>query len=117
VLQNANLKLCHSKHGIKLLLNDYRTHRNIEAAIRNAWKNGLPRRHLEQRRQFLVDIQIALPTISLFMLPIVGYLAPFLSYIFPRQLLSRQFQTSQQHFTYAILEYKTCQRYYVPLTD
>lgn len=106
--------------GVKLLLNDYRTYRNIEAAIRtprNAWKNGLPRRQLEQRRQFLVDIQIALPTISLFMLPIVGYLAPFLSYLFPRQLLSRQFQTSQQHSTYAILEYKTRQRYYVRLTE
>lgn len=107
--------------GIELLLQDYRTYRNIEAAEassrRNAWVNGIPRRQLEQKRQFLSDMQIALPTVALFMLPIIGYVAPLLATAFPRQLLSRQFHTAWQHRMYAAEEYNVRKLYFVKLTD
>lgn len=107
--------------GMELLLNDYRTYCNIESAAassrNNAWVNGIPRRQLEQRRQFLLDLQIALPTVSLFMLPIVGYIAPLLATVFPRQMLSKQFQTTSQHRKFAQVEYNMRKVYFAQLTD
>jgi hypothetical protein len=120
-LQRILLEIRSFTKGIELLLDDYRTYRNIEAAEassrRNSWVNCIPRRQLEQRRQFLSDIQIALPTVALFMLPIIGYAAPLLAFAFPRQLLSRQFHTAWQQRTYATEEYNVRKLYYVKLTD
>jgi hypothetical protein len=120
-LQRILLEIRSFTKGIELLLEDYRTYRNIEAAEassrRNAWVNGIPRRQLEQRRRFLSDIQIALPTVALFMLPIIGYAAPLLAFAFPRQLLSRQFHTAWQQRTYATEEYYVRKLYFVKLTD
>lgn len=120
-LQRILLEIRSFSKGLELLLEDYRTYRNIEAAeassTRNAWVRGIPRRQLEQRRQFLSDIQIALPTVALFMLPIIGYLAPLLATTFPRQLLSRQFHTAFQHRMYAAEEYNGRKIYFAKLTN
>ena len=84
----------------KALYQDYQTSRLIAQAVEtsqhsrysNAWTvNGQPRFARELERQLRRDLKIVLPTLLVFAIPIVGYLAPILSIFFPRQMLSHHF--------------------------
>lgn len=53
------------------------------------------------------DLAKALPVLTVFSLPIAGYLAPALGYIFPKTMLPPQFWTSPQRLRF-MLEVHVC---------
>jgi len=69
-------------------------------------------RHLRQTRKDLVK---ALPVAMLFMVPFVGYFAPVLAYVFPKQLLSQQFWHPKQKKEFVLEEYEKRSQYYYSL--
>jgi LETM1-like protein len=115
--------------SVYMLWKDWQLHVNIRDAAatkRNAWTvqnqassavthsetNALsiiPWRQREQQRRFLDSLSTVLPTVVLWLLPIIGYVPMFLAILAPRQLLSRHFFNQYEIRQFNRLEYQ--QRY------
>lgn len=78
--------------------------------LRHSLKDSLsfiiPWRQQAQQRQFLSGLYTVAPVVTLFMVPIVGYLPMLLSVVLPRQLLSRHFYNEYEILHYNQLAYQ-----------
>ncbi|GKY94948.1 hypothetical protein MPSEU_000459500 [Mayamaea pseudoterrestris] len=72
----------------------------------------IPRRQLEQQRRLQQDLSIVSPLVLVWLLPIVGYLPMFLSFMAPRQVLSRHFWNDYEVKLYRNLELQQRQLVY-----
>lgn len=57
------------------------------------------------------DLAKALPVLTVFSLPIAGYLAPAIGFIFPKTLLPPQFWSSPQRLHFMLEVYFVCEVY------
>jgi hypothetical protein len=108
--------------GVQVLFGDCRTYFNIEAARKsrspNAWsQTGVPRQQVEQQRKVLQDLQIALPTVAGFWIPVIGSGFAVLGLAFPRWLLSRQFHSPKERAQFCSLEYQERSQYWNSLSQ
>lgn len=72
----------------------------------------IPWRQLVHQRQFISSLIVVLPTVALWMIPIVGYIPMFLSIAAPRQLLSRHFHNQFEMFHFNRLAYRQRHAHY-----
>ncbi|TNN57237.1 LETM1 domain-containing protein 1 [Liparis tanakae] len=86
------------KEGFKLLLHDAKEVHRIKMKMHSDGLQfkDLPYRELEKYRQFRRDIMKAVPLLVISIPPFANYLALFLMYFFPRQLLVPYFWTPKQ---------------------
>lgn len=95
--------------GAKMVYGDFLTYRNINAAAKskeNIWQGRIPRRQVEQQRQFKKDIAKVIPTLFWWQaIPFVGTSVAFFALVFPRYLLSSQFYSEDQRRKFAHMDY------------
>jgi hypothetical protein len=75
----------------------------------------VPWRQREQQRRFLDSLSTVLPTVVLWLLPIVGYVPMLLAILAPRQLLSRHFFNQYEILQFNRLEYQQRYEHYAPV--
>jgi len=68
--------------------------------------------HLHQTRK---DLLKSLPVVAGFFIPFLGYAAPFVAYLYPKQLLSRHYWQPHQREKFALQDMKRRRRYYLPV--
>jgi LETM1-like protein len=121
--------------SVYMLWKDWQLHVNIRDAAatkRNAWTvpnnessvtfspethalSVIPWRQREQQRRFLDSLSTVLPTVVLWLLPIIGYVPMFLAILAPRQLLSRHFFNQYEILQFNRLEYQQRYEHYLPV--
>jgi LETM1-like protein len=117
-------------NGVYRLYQDYVLYSNIHDAAQTAvnthrhhWSQRrsssslehssiIPWRQQAQQRQFVLGLYTVAPVVTLFMVPVVGYLPMFLSVAWPRQLLSRHFYNEYEILHYNQLAYQQRLVYY-----
>ncbi|CAM9679305.1 unnamed protein product [Ectocarpus fasciculatus] len=90
--------------GTKVLWLDFKGSRQTKAKKRAG--QVLTFQENRQLRQVGRDLAKALPVLTVFSLPIAGYLAPALGYIFPKTMLPPQFWTSPQRLRFMLEDAK-----------
>jgi LETM1-like protein len=95
-----------ARTAVKTHLHNWSKRSMLRQSMENSLSAIIPWRQQAQQRQFLSGFYTVAPVVTLFMLPVVGYLPMLLSIVLPRQLLSRHFYNEYEILHYNQLAYQ-----------